>query len=162
MKNLKYFFILLCLLSTTLFLGSFQQEPNLKQNSKLEKPARFGFGKTPTAAEIAALDIDVRPDGKGLPVGQGTVAEGKLIYKAKCAVCHGLTGTEGPQDILVGRTPSEGTHFAESVEMARQKTIGNYWPYASTIFDYTYRAMPQNLPGSLSPDEVYSLSLIHI
>ena len=58
---------------------------------------------------------------------------------------------------MVGRTPQEGSPFAESVELARQKTIGNYWPYASTIFDYTYRSMPQNLPGSLTPDEVYSL-----
>ena len=92
-----------------------------------------------------------------MPEGEGTVAKGRTIYKMKCAACHGATGKEGPQDKLVGRTPSEGSLFAESVEMSQQKTIGNYWPYASTIFDYTYRSMPQIAPGSLTPNEVYSL-----
>jgi len=155
MKNFKYSFLGLLLCSTIFFLGAFQQNPPNKNGS--EKPERFGFGKMPTEAEIKALDIDVRPDGKGLPVGEGTVAEGAKIYKMKCVVCHGATGKEGPQDVLVGDTASGPFRFAESVELARQKHIGNYWPYASTIFDYTYRAMPQNLPGSLTPDEVYSL-----
>ena len=155
MKNLKYSFLSLLLISTILFFGAFQQNPATKKGTK--QPERFGFGKTPTAAEIKALDIDVRPDGQGLPVGEGTVAEGSKIYKMKCAVCHGATGKEGPQDVLVGEMATSQFRFAESVELARQKNIGNYWPYASTIFDYTYRAMPQNLPGSLTPDEVYSL-----
>ena len=90
-------------------------------------------------------------------IRDSTVAEGAEIYKLKCAVCHGATGREGPQDVLVGKALDSAFPFAESVELAKQKTIGNYWPYASTIFDYTYRAMPQNLPGSLTPNEVYSL-----
>ena len=155
MKNLKYYFLFFFLVSTTFFLVAFQQNPITKTTD--QNPERFGFGKTPTEAEIKALDIDVRPDGQGLPVGEGTVAEGSKIYKMKCAVCHGATGKEGPQDILVGEPASANFRFAESVDLARQKNIGNYWPYASTIFDYTYRAMPQNLPGSLTPDEVYSL-----
>ena len=157
MKNLKYYFLSIFLLSATFFLGSFQQNPTTKKGDTSEKPERFGFGRTATAAEIKALDIDVRPDGQGLPEGEGTVAEGAQIYKMKCAVCHGATGTEGPQDVLVGKAANSNFRFAESVELARQKNIGNYWPYASTIFDYTYRAMPQNLPGSLTPNEVYSL-----
>ena len=157
MKNLKYYFLSIFLLSATFFLGSFQQNPTTKKGDTSQKPERFGFGRTPTAAEIKALDIDVRPDGQGLPEGEGTVAEGAQIYKMKCAVCHGATGTEGPQDVLVGKVANSNFRFAESVELARQKNIGNYWPYASTIFDYTYRAMPQNLPGSLTPNEVYSL-----
>ncbi len=155
MKNLKYSFLCCLLLGTTFFLWSFQQNPTTKKGAK--QPERFGFGRTATPAEIKALDIDVRPDGQGLPAGEGTVAEGVEIYKMKCAVCHGATGKEGPQDVLVGEAASSPFRFAESVELARQKNIGNYWPYASTIFDYTYRAMPQNLPGSLTPDEVYSL-----
>lgn len=151
MKNIKYLSIIFLLVCSFIWFA-FQQNP-VNQNP----PERFGFGRTPTEAEIKAIDIDVRPDGKGLPAGEGTVAEGRDIFKIKCAACHGLTGKEGPQDKLVGRTPQEGSPFAESVELARQKTIGNYWPYASTIFDYTYRSMPQNLPGSLTPDEVYSL-----
>ncbi len=157
MKNSKYSFLSFLLLSTILFLGSFQQNPITKKGDTSQKPERFGFGRTPTAAEIKALDIDVRPDGQGLPEGEGTVAEGAQIYKMKCAVCHGATGKEGPQDVLVGKAANSNFRFAESVELARQKNIGNYWPYASTIFDYTYRAMPQNLPGSLTPNEVYSL-----
>ena len=122
-----------------------------------EKPERFGFGQVATTDQIKAVDIDVRPDGQGLPVGKGTVEEGAAVYQLKCAVCHGATGKEGPQDVLVGGTLEHGFAFAESVELSRKKTIGNYWPYASTLYDYTYRAMPQNLPGSLKADEVYGL-----
>ena len=129
MKNLKYYILCFFLLSTIFFLGSFQQNSSTKKT----KPERFGFGKTPTEAEIKALDIDVRPDGQGLPEGEGTVAEGAEIYKMKCAVCHGLTGKEGPQDVLVGEAFNPEFPFAESVELARQKNIRNYWPYASII-----------------------------
>jgi len=155
MKNLKLYLLSGLLITVSLILGAFQINLKAKQNNK--KPDRFGFGKTPTQAEIKALDIDVRPDGQGLPEGEGTVSSGAQIYRVKCAICHGLTGVEGPQDVLVGEGPGTRFAFAESVELARTKHIGNYWPYASTIFDYTYRAMPQTAPGSLTPDEVYSL-----
>lgn len=110
-------------------------------------PAAFGFGRTATPAEIAALDIDVRPDGAGLPPGRGTVAEGATVYAAACAVCHGPTGREGPYDRLVGGDST----------WTGPLTIGNYWPYATTLYDYVRRAMPQTAPGSLAPDDVYAL-----
>ncbi len=111
-------------------------------------PVSFGFGRPATPAAIAALDISIQPDGKGLPAGSGNTPAGKAIYLMKCAACHGKTGVEGPAARLVG--PMGDT--------TKAKTIGNYWPYATTLFDYTRRAMPYNAPGSLSADEVYSLT----
>ncbi len=115
----------------------------------------FGFGREPTEEEIQRLDVDVMADGTGLPPGEGTVEKGRELYYQLCAACHGVTGTEGPNDVLVGREPRDGFPFGR--EPALRKTIGNYWPYATTIYDYTYRAMPFDEPGSLEPDEVYSL-----
>ncbi len=120
-------------------------------------PKRFGFGRVATPEEIAAWAIDVPPDGSGLPAGSGSVAEGKPIYAAKCAVCHGRTGVEGPNDRLVAR-PGEGFPTGASPDSWTSRTIGNYWPYATTVFDYIRRSMPQNLPGSLQDDEVYALT----
>jgi cytochrome c len=127
-----------------------------------EPPARFGIGRPATPAEIAARDIDVMPDGHGLPPGRGTPAEGAPLYKAKCAVCHGATGTEGPNDVLVGREPRQGFGFSQ--DPALRRTIGNYWPYATTLFDYIRRAMPPAEPGSLDDEEVYALvaHLLHL
>lgn len=111
----------------------------------------IGLGRTPTAAEIVAWDIAIGPDGKELPVGKGNARDGKEIYRQKCSPCHGATGTEGPRDVLVGGKGSLAT--AKPL-----KTIGSYWPYATTIYDYISRAMPFNAPGSLTPDEVYALT----
>lgn len=111
-------------------------------------PATFGFGRKATEAEIERIDIDVTPAGHGLPIGSGTVDKGRRIYEIKCASCHGKNGTEGPYSKLVGAMG----------DTAKAKTIGNYWPYASTVFDYIRRAMPFNMPGSLSNNEVYSLT----
>ena len=119
-------------------------------------PARYGIGRPATPAEIAAIDIDVRPDGRGLPAGRGTAAEGAPLYAAKCAACHGATGREGPNDVLVGRDSRPGFPFAQ--DPALPHTIGNYWPYATTVFDYVRRAMPPTAPGSLTDDEVYALT----
>ena len=118
-------------------------------------PARFGFGRPASAEEVAAWDIDVAPDGAGLPPGNGTVAQGATIYAGKCASCHGPSGTEGPFDRLVGRKPRQGFPFGRDPNLVR--TIGNYWPYATTLYDYINRAMPLDAPGSLSSNEVYSL-----
>jgi S-disulfanyl-L-cysteine oxidoreductase SoxD len=113
-------------------------------------PSAFGFGRKATQAEIDRLDIDVRPDGKGLPKGEGISAKGKVIFEAKCVACHGAGGIGGPNGSLVtNKTPTE---------KRREKTIGNYWPYATTVFDYIRRAMPFNQPGSLSNEEVYHLT----
>ena len=120
-------------------------------------PERFGFGTPASAAEIAAWDRDIQPDGRGLPPGSGSVAEGRDIYAAKCAVCHGATGVEGPNDRLV-RAAGEGFPRGDDPDSWQQRTIGNYWPYATTVFDYVWRSMPQNMPGSLSADDVYSLT----
>ena len=118
-------------------------------------PATFGIGRPATPAEIAALDIDVGPDGVGLPAGRGTAADGAPIFAARCASCHGKTGKEGPNDILVGRLPGDAFPFAQ--DPRAPKTIGSYWPYATTVFDYIRRAMPPDKPGSLLDDEVYGL-----
>jgi cytochrome c len=118
-------------------------------------PATFGIGRPATPAEITALDIDVGPDGVGLPPGRGTAADGAPIFAARCASCHGKTGREGPNDVLVGRLP--GDAFPFSKDPRAPKTIGSYWPYATTVFDYIRRAMPPDRPGSLRDDEVYGL-----
>jgi cytochrome c553 len=118
-------------------------------------PATFGIGRPATPAEIAALDIDIGPDGSGLPPGRGTAADGAPNYAARCASCHGKTGKEGPNDVLVGRLPGDTFPFAK--DPRAPKTIGSYWPYATTVFDYIRRAMPPDKPGSLRDDEVYNL-----
>ena len=110
----------------------------------------YGLGRTATDAEIRALDIDVRADGRGLPAGHGDVANGERIYAGKCAACHGSKGLGGPMDKLTGGEATLTT-------TGPVKTIGSYWPYASTLFDYVRRAMPFNAPRSLSPDETYSV-----
>ena len=106
----------------------------------------LGLGRPATADEIAALDIDIRPDGAGLPLGGGAAADGALVWGRACRSCHGRDGEGGIAAPLVGRDPA-----------ARPPTVGNYWPYATTLYDYIYRAMPRNAPGTLSPDEVYGL-----
>ncbi len=109
----------------------------------------YGVGRTPTPAELARIDIEVRPDGRGLPPGSGTADAGKSVYAARCVTCHGPNGTEGPQDVLVG---GRGT----LTEARPLKTIGSYWPYATTLWDYIHRAMPFDHPGTLTNDEIYA------
>ena len=111
----------------------------------------YGLGHTPKPDEIKAWDFAISPDGKELPPGSGTAAEGAKIYAADCAGCHGKTGKEGPNDVLVG---GQGT-IATSKPV---KTIGSYWPYATTVWDYINRAMPYNKPASLSADQVYAVT----
>ena len=119
-------------------------------------PPSFGIGRQASEQDIAKIDIDVRPDGKGLPTGHGTAVEGQLIYQEQCAFCHGKTGVEGPNDVLAGH-PANGL-AAFFTEPEGIKTIGNYWPYATTVFDYVRRSMPLNRPGSLSDDQVYAVT----
>ena len=116
----------------------------------------YGLGRTPDATQLAALDIDVDTSGHGLPRGQGTAAEGAILYVQQCAMCHGAKG-EGirPSPKLVGRTPAAGHVFAN--DAGASQTIGNYWPYATTVYDYVKRAMPLLTPGSLTPNQTYSL-----
>ena len=119
------------------------------ESAAVARPERFEFGSEPTEQRIQAWDVDVRPDGVGLPPGRGTVAEGVRVYQARCSGCHGPTGVEGPNDVLVGRDPWE--------DFPGVRTVGSYWPYATTLFDYLVRAMPQDAPGSLSADETYAV-----
>jgi S-disulfanyl-L-cysteine oxidoreductase SoxD len=113
--------------------------------------AAYEFGRTPTPEEIKLWDIDVRPDGAGLPEGGGTVAQGKSVYENNCEVCHGAKGVGGVKDRLVG---GEGTLASDRPI----KTVGSYWPYATTLFDYIRRAMPYTNPGSLSADDTYAVA----
>ena len=127
-------------------------------------PDRFGLGRPVTAAEIAALDRDVTPDGHGLPPGNGTATQGAAVFAAKCAACHGPAG-EGQAGApppgyaaapkLIGRDPREGFPFGQDPKLV--KTVGNYWPYATTVFDYVRRAMPVTAPGTLTNEETYAL-----
>lgn len=116
---------------------------------------RYGIGSPAGADLIAAWDIDVLPDGAGLPPGQGSVREGLAIYETKCLACHGPTGREGPFDLLAGRVADDAFPFA--TDRSVRSTVGSYWPYATTLYDYTRRAMPFDFPGTLTDEEVYSL-----
>ncbi len=119
-------------------------------------PERLGLGTPATAAILARVDIDVNPAGAGLPAGDGDAARGATVYAAKCASCHGPRGEgQGPYPRLIGAEPHAGFPFGTDARIP--KTIGNYWPYATTLYDYVHRAMPFTAPGSLTPGEVYSL-----
>ena len=147
--------IAFCVLLFAPAARSAQTKPAAPATATTKPPATFGIGRPATPAEIAALDIDVGPDGAGLPPGRGTAADGAPIYAARCASCHGKTGKEGPNDVLVGRLPGDAFPFAK--DPRAPKTIGSYWPYATTVFDYIRRAMPPDKPGSLKDEEVYGL-----
>ncbi|KXU84153.1 cytochrome C biogenesis protein CcdA [Paraburkholderia monticola] len=109
------------------------------------------LGKPISETDLSAWNIDVAPDGHGLPNGSGDVATGGRIFAAKCAVCHGAKGEGLIGDQLIGGAGTLATANPK-------RTVGSYWPYATTLFDYIRRAMPYNAPQSLSADEVYALS----
>ena len=129
-------------------------------NPATDQPAgHYGLGRAATPSDIASRDIDVGPDGAGLPPGRGSASEGAAIFATKCAVCHGERG-EGRLSIypaLIGRDP-RAEQFVFGQQAGLTRTIGNYWPNATTVFDYVRRAMPQPAPGSLTNDEVYALT----
>jgi S-disulfanyl-L-cysteine oxidoreductase SoxD len=114
-----------------------QQSPNL--------------GKAISAEDLASWDISIGPDGAGLPSGSGTVKQGEAIFMAKCQACHGEKGAGTPNDRLVG---GQGSLPGDKPPV---KTVGSYWPYATTLFDYIRRAMPFNESKSLTGDEVYGV-----
>ncbi len=111
----------------------------------------YGLGRTATPDEIRKHDIFIPPGGANLPAGTGTAERGQAIYAAQCARCHGATGREGPEEPLVGGIGSLATQRP-------LKTVGSFWPYATTLWDYVNRAMPFDRPGVLSPDDVYSVT----
>lgn len=111
----------------------------------------YGLGREATDKEIAGWDIDAPPSGDGLPDGSGSVAEGKEVYQNQCQSCHGPDGESGQMDRLVG---GKGSLASDSPV----KTVGSYWPYATTLYDYIYRAMPFMTPQTLTPDETYAVT----
>ena len=115
------------------------------------------LGETPPPALLAAWDVSVMPDGTGLPAGGGTARDGAQVYARSCAACHGERGAGKPADPLAGGQGSLAS-------AAPLRTVGSYWPYATTLFDYTRRAMPLNKPMSLTNDEVYAVSayILHL
>jgi mono/diheme cytochrome c family protein len=117
--------------------------PGAQEGPKLGRPV--------TPAEIAAWDISVAPDGSGLPAGRGTAAAGAAVYAGRCQSCHGDKGAGQPNDRLVG---GHGTLASKTPV----RTIGSYWPYATTVFDYVRRAMPYTEPRTLSDEEVYAVT----
>lgn len=117
-----------------------------------EVAARYGLGTVVTPEQVAGWDIDVRPDGQGLPPGRGGALEGEDIYLQQCAVCHGEFGEGvGRYPVLVGGEASLATDDP-------LKTVGSYWPYAPTLFDYIRRTMPFGAAQTLSDDHVYALT----
>lgn len=132
----RKFLGLVCLLSTV--TGAFAQEGP-------------GLGTEATAEQIAAWDVSIAADGAGLPAGSGSATQGAAIYAIQCAACHGQEGSGKPNNRLVG---GHGTLDGP----APVKTVGSYWPYAPTVFDYIRRAMPYPYTASLTDEEVYSLT----
>ena len=130
-------------------LGALYVAQGFSPASILAQTPSLGIGHPPKPGLLKQIDIDVTPDGKGLPPGSGTAAKGKDVYTRRCETCHGPTGKEGPQDILAGGKGSLATDKP-------QKTVGSYWPYATTLWDYINRAMPFDHPSTLTSDEVYS------
>jgi len=109
------------------------------------------LGRAATAAEVAGWDISIAPDGSGLPAGSGTPQQGAVVYTVKCQACHGGKGAGQPNDRLVG---GHGTLASRTPV----RTIGSYWPYATTVFDYVRRAMPYTQPRTLTDDEIYAVT----
>ena len=137
--------LLLAAASCVLLIGAAHAE------STLGKPGTPHLGTPITPGDIAAWDLAIGPDGAGLPPGSGTAKQATQLFVDKCASCHGLDLMGKPADRLVG---GQGTLAAPGAV----KTVGSYWPYATTLFDFIRRAMPLNEPQSLTNDEVYKLS----
>lgn len=124
--------------------------PSCAHTPRVAETPRFGQQIAP--ADIAPWDISIGPDGASLPPGSGTARQGEPVYVAKCQACHGAKGAGKPNDPLVG---GFGTLAAGKMPV---KTVGSYWPYATTLFDYVRRAMPFQQSKSLSVDELYAVS----
>jgi mono/diheme cytochrome c family protein len=120
-----------------------------------QTPSYSNVGRAPTKEEIQAWDIAIGPDGKGLPSGQGTAKEGAPIYAAKCAVCHGAAGQGGA---LGPRVIGGKADTATLTTLRPVRSIGGYWPYATSVWDFINRAMPRSQTGTLTANEVYSLT----
>jgi cytochrome c len=119
--------------------------------ARAQAQSHYGIGRTATPPEIAGWNIDIGRDGRNLPPGSGSAGRGRMVFDQQCAACHGAKGEGGVGDKLVG---GQGTLATTNPV----RTVGSYWPYAPTLFDYIRRAMPQNAPQSLSNEDVYAVS----
>ena len=152
-KRLK-FFTVACL---AIGVATACRVEEVDSGPRANRPDRYSLGHIPSSTELAAIDGDVNASGVGLPAGSGTPQQGSVVFLQKCAACHGLHGEgidKNPR--LIGREPAAGYNFAGDVKAPR--TIGNYWPYSTTLYDYLHRAMPLNAPGSLTPNEIYAVT----
>jgi len=120
-----------------------------------QTPSYTNVGRTPTKEEIQAWDIGIGPDGKGLPAGQGSAKEGAPIFAAKCAVCH---GAEGKGAAIGPRLTGAKADFETLTTVRPVRSVGGYWPYATTVWDFINRAMPRGQSGTLTPNEVYAVT----
>jgi cytochrome c len=117
----------------------------------LAQGPRYGLGRAATEQEVKAHDRSIGPDGAGLPPGQGTAADGAQIYERQCRECHGPEGKGSEEEGFIGAP--------QDLRLEKpKKTVGSYWPYATTLYDYIRRAMPFKTPGSLSDDQVYAVT----
>jgi S-disulfanyl-L-cysteine oxidoreductase SoxD len=150
---------LLALVAAVAFLafGSASHFPAEAQN-KANSTKKIGLGREAHPEEVKAWDTDVRPDGLGLPVGKGSVKQGEELYQTQCAACHGEFGESA------GRWPALAGGFGSLSKEGPEKTVGSFWPFASTSFDYIKRAMPYGNARSLTDDEVYAITayLLHM
>jgi hypothetical protein len=144
-------------MSTLRALGAAGIGSILVVSTALAQLPTYGVGRPPTAEEIQAWDVTVGPDGRELPPSRGTAAQGRATYREKCATCHGEEAQNPKYDLLVGGRGSLTTDKPV-------KTIGSFWPYATTLWSYINRTKPIDSPGSLTADEVYALTayLLHL
>jgi len=111
----------------------------------------YGLGRAATTDEVTSWDVTIGPDGKGLPAGSGTPAEGAQVYDLRCKECHGEAAAGGDQVGFIGKPE-------QLLDEKTVRTVGSYWPYATTLFDYTRRAMPFDRPGTLTNDQIYAVT----
>lgn len=137
-----------------IFVAAPGVSPALSQAKKDPKaaPKKLALGRAALPQEVKAWNIDIRPDGQGLPAGKGSVKQGEKLFIEQCASCHGDFG-EGKD-----RWPVLAGGFGTLKSQGPEKTIGSYWPYLSTVYDYIYRAMPFGNAQSLTPDQVYAIT----
>lgn len=121
------------------------------RGSAAESSTSPHLGRAATEADIAAWNLTIYPDGRGLPAGRGTATEGAPLFAQRCAACHGQEGIGGTADELAGGEEPLNSEYPD-------KNIGTYWPYATTVFDFIRRAMPMDAPGSLEADQIYALT----